>query len=221
MFTMMNEARQGVGIQGLGVAERSYQQALPYAKERLQGTRRDGSRFLVTTGCLGNFNFDNIFYRCINGRVVHIDNLVAFLAVGFLDSVLDSLDRFLLGQDAGNKEEGGLHNHVDAGTKTNRFSKFDGINNVEFGLLGNELFLYFGRQLFPHLGFLKGGGQQEGASIFKVGEHVIFVQEGEVMTGNKVCLINKVRCHNLILTEAKMACGKRNSPGRCYRSLYR
>jgi len=47
MFTMMNEARQGVGIQGLGVSERSYQQAVPYAKERLQGTRSDGSRFPI------------------------------------------------------------------------------------------------------------------------------------------------------------------------------
>ena len=47
MFTMMNEARQGVGIQGLGVAERSYQQAGPYAKERLQGTRSDGSRYPI------------------------------------------------------------------------------------------------------------------------------------------------------------------------------
>jgi len=43
----MNEARQGVGIQGLGVAERSYQQAVPYAKERLQGTRSDGSRYPI------------------------------------------------------------------------------------------------------------------------------------------------------------------------------
>ena len=47
MFTMMNEARQGVGIQGLGVAERSYQQAVPYAKERLQGTRSDGTRYPI------------------------------------------------------------------------------------------------------------------------------------------------------------------------------
>jgi alkylation response protein AidB-like acyl-CoA dehydrogenase len=47
MFTMMNEARQGVGIQGLGVSERSYQQALPYARERLQGTRSDGSRYPI------------------------------------------------------------------------------------------------------------------------------------------------------------------------------
>jgi len=47
MFTMMNEARQGVGIQSLGVSERSYQQALAYAKERLQGTRNDGTRIPI------------------------------------------------------------------------------------------------------------------------------------------------------------------------------
>ncbi len=47
MFTMMNDARQGVGLQSLGVCERSYQQAVAYAKERLQGTRGDGSRFPI------------------------------------------------------------------------------------------------------------------------------------------------------------------------------
>jgi acyl-CoA dehydrogenase len=38
MFTMMNNARLSVGLQGLSVAERAYQQALAYAQERLQGT---------------------------------------------------------------------------------------------------------------------------------------------------------------------------------------
>jgi alkylation response protein AidB-like acyl-CoA dehydrogenase len=37
MFTMMNGARLGVGMQGLGLAEASYQKAVAYAKERLQG----------------------------------------------------------------------------------------------------------------------------------------------------------------------------------------
>ncbi|MCB1934261.1 MAG: acyl-CoA dehydrogenase family protein, partial [Candidatus Accumulibacter sp.] len=41
MFTMMNEARQKVGIQGLGVADRAYQQARNYAKERIQGRPLD------------------------------------------------------------------------------------------------------------------------------------------------------------------------------------
>jgi hypothetical protein len=36
MFTMMNGARLGVGMQGLGLAEVSYQNAVRYAKERLQ-----------------------------------------------------------------------------------------------------------------------------------------------------------------------------------------
>lgn len=47
MFTMMNHARQSVGLQGLSIAERAYQQARQYAKDRLQGSRKDGSRFSI------------------------------------------------------------------------------------------------------------------------------------------------------------------------------
>jgi alkylation response protein AidB-like acyl-CoA dehydrogenase len=37
MFVMMNHARLNVGVQGLGIAERAYQQARAYASERIQG----------------------------------------------------------------------------------------------------------------------------------------------------------------------------------------
>jgi acyl-CoA dehydrogenase len=37
MFIMMNVARLSVGIEGVGIAERAYQRALAYAKERVQG----------------------------------------------------------------------------------------------------------------------------------------------------------------------------------------
>ena len=37
MFTMMNSARLNVGVQGVAIAERAFQQALGYAKERRQG----------------------------------------------------------------------------------------------------------------------------------------------------------------------------------------
>jgi len=43
MFTMMNEARLGVGMQGLAVAEAAYQNALAYAKDRLQGRAITGA----------------------------------------------------------------------------------------------------------------------------------------------------------------------------------
>ena len=44
MFTMMNEARLGVGMQGLSQAEVAYQNALEYAKDRLQGRDVTGTK---------------------------------------------------------------------------------------------------------------------------------------------------------------------------------
>jgi len=42
MFVMMNEARLGVGLQGLSIAEIAYQNAANYARERLQGRSLSG-----------------------------------------------------------------------------------------------------------------------------------------------------------------------------------
>ena len=44
MFTMMNEARMGVGVQGLALSEVAYQNAVTYAKERLQGRAISGAK---------------------------------------------------------------------------------------------------------------------------------------------------------------------------------
>jgi alkylation response protein AidB-like acyl-CoA dehydrogenase len=43
MFIMMNAARFGVGLQGIGLAERAYQQAVAFAKERVQSRAVEGS----------------------------------------------------------------------------------------------------------------------------------------------------------------------------------
>lgn len=43
MFAMMNAARFAVGVQGIAIAERAWQQALAYAQTRLQGRPVDGS----------------------------------------------------------------------------------------------------------------------------------------------------------------------------------
>ena len=43
MFIMMNAARYAVGLQGIAIAERAYQHAVAYARERVQGRPVDGS----------------------------------------------------------------------------------------------------------------------------------------------------------------------------------
>ena len=45
MFTMMNEARLGVGVQGLAQSEVAYQNAAIYARDRLQGRALGGPKF--------------------------------------------------------------------------------------------------------------------------------------------------------------------------------
>ncbi|MAF84568.1 MAG: acyl-CoA dehydrogenase, partial [Chromatiales bacterium] len=40
MFTMMNHARLSVGLEGVAISERAYQQALAYARERIQGQKK-------------------------------------------------------------------------------------------------------------------------------------------------------------------------------------
>jgi Acetyl-CoA dehydrogenase C-terminal like/Acyl-CoA dehydrogenase, C-terminal domain len=44
MFVMMNSARLGVGVQGLGLSERAYQNALRYSRERLQSRSLSGPK---------------------------------------------------------------------------------------------------------------------------------------------------------------------------------
>jgi butyryl-CoA dehydrogenase len=43
MFIMMNAARYGVGLQGVALAERAYQQAVQFARDRVQSRPVDGS----------------------------------------------------------------------------------------------------------------------------------------------------------------------------------
>jgi len=47
MFVMMNEMRFGTALQGPALAERAYQQAVAYARERVQGRDRDGTPAVI------------------------------------------------------------------------------------------------------------------------------------------------------------------------------
>ena len=48
MFIMMNAARFAVGMQGIAIAERAYQKAVAFAKDRVQGRAVEGSAAAVT-----------------------------------------------------------------------------------------------------------------------------------------------------------------------------
>ena len=54
MFVMMNLARFGVGMQGVGLADRAYQRAVTYARERVQGRVAGEKAEAGATGIIGH-----------------------------------------------------------------------------------------------------------------------------------------------------------------------
>ena len=54
MFVMMNLARFGVGMQGVGIAERAYQRARDYARDRVQGRVAGAAQDAAASGIIGH-----------------------------------------------------------------------------------------------------------------------------------------------------------------------
>lgn len=113
MFTMMNSARLGVGIQGLGLIERAWQNALAYAQDRLQmrapGTARypdkpadplivhpDIRRMLLTCRAFAEGGRALALYACLKSDVAaHStspdERAAADTIVGFLTPIVKGL----------------------------------------------------------------------------------------------------------------------------------
>ena len=81
MFLMMNSARYDVGLQGLAIAERAYQQAVSYARDRVQGTPLEGEKGQAIV------HHPDVL-RLLTGMRAEIEAMRALLLVGGL-----SLDR--------------------------------------------------------------------------------------------------------------------------------
>jgi acyl-CoA dehydrogenase len=89
MFIMMNEARFGVGVQGIGIGERAYQQALTFARERVQG--RD-----AVTGAVGVpiINHPDVKRMLLTMRArIMAARALAYTAAGWFDIARHAPDK--------------------------------------------------------------------------------------------------------------------------------
>jgi len=88
MFIMMNEARLGVGLQGIAIGERAYQQALAFARERKQGRDAVTGEPLVTIAKHPDIRRMLMLMKCR----VEACRAMAYYAAGLLDRAHASAD---------------------------------------------------------------------------------------------------------------------------------
>ncbi|MEO0392849.1 MAG: acyl-CoA dehydrogenase [Pseudomonadota bacterium] len=88
MFTMMNNARMSVGLQGVAIAERAYQQARDYARERVQSKALTGS-----AGPVAIIQHADVRRMLLDARAkIEAGRGLSYLAAAYLDEANNSDD---------------------------------------------------------------------------------------------------------------------------------
>ena len=97
MFTMMNNARLTVGLQGYAVAERAYQHAVHYARERLQSRSMTGP----SSGPVAIIHHADVRRMLMTMKAhIHAARLLTFYAVAAYDRSLAETDPEIRSQHA-------------------------------------------------------------------------------------------------------------------------
>ncbi len=119
---------------------------------------------------------------------VPLDHRATALAVGLLDRVLDRLDRFVLRQHSGEREEARLKDGVDAPAQSGVASDVQRVDDVEPEALLDDLALGLDRQVSPNLVGPEGAAQQERRARRSELQHVHPLQELELVARDEVRL---------------------------------
>ena len=145
----------------------------------------------------------------VDRGVVHLDDGLAALAVGFLDGLLDHADRLLGGQDAGELEEAGLHDGVDAGAHLGFAGDLVGVDDVELESAGDELLLDLGREVVPDGVGAVDRVEEDGGTLRGGGQAVELLEEAEHVHRDELGLVDEVGRVDRGLAEAEVRDGLR------------
>ena len=89
----------------------------------------------------GHRDLHEVLDASFDSASVHVDHILALLAVGMFNGFLEVGDSVVDRNDISQFEEGCLHDHVDAAAKTNLAGNLHGVDGVEVDFLfGNDAF---------------------------------------------------------------------------------
>ena len=122
--------------------------------------------------------------------MIHLDDVLALLAVRSGSCILHEFHSVISRNDVCKLKECGLENRVDSAAQTDLFCNLHAVDGIEFDLLfGNGAF-HLTRKLFIQLVEIPAAVQQERTALIDVGNHIVLVDIGRIMTCDKISLVN-------------------------------
>ena len=174
--------------------------------ERVAGLLRFHFVFCVSPG-RRHIDLHDGFDAFVDGRVVHVNNVLAFLAVGFFHSILQVFHRVCQRNDIGQLKERGLHDHVDAPAQADGLGNLYRVNDIEVYMLLRNVLFHGSRQFLVQFFRFPAAVQQEVAALFQAGHNIIFVNIGLVVDRHIIRVFDQVRLHDGLFAETQMGNG--------------
>ena len=154
---------------------------------------RNGQTFVSSAlPAVRNCYFYNLLRACVNGVIVHLNDLVALSSVGRLCSLLHQVDGFLFRNDGCQLEERRLQHGIDTSAKSDLLTDLDTVDGVELDAVVCDKRLYLSRKMLVQSFCVPWAVQKEGTAVYQLLYHVVLVNIRRIVACNKVRLADQV-----------------------------
>ena len=143
----------------------------------------------------------------IHGITIHGHHIVALLAIGHGDGVLQIFYGVLDGDDIRQLEECRLHDHVGAVAQAQIPGNVHGVDGVEPDMVLRQIALHGGGKVFLQRGVIPHGVQQEDAAVFQTSQNIILADIGLLRAGDEVRLVDQIGGADGRIAKAQMGHG--------------
>ena len=178
--------------------------------DELRGVRGHRRRQLARRRhAVGHLDLVEALQRPVDRRPVLLDHLRAALSVRLLDRLFDLGDRLVARQHAGDREEAGLEDDVDATGQAHLARDPGGVDGVDLDVLGEDLLLDGPRQRIPDLVRRVPAVEQQRGAGRRPPEHVDLIEQPELMAADEARVVHEVRRPDRLRPEAQVRHGLR------------
>ena len=140
----------------------------------------------------------------INCAIVHINDILALLAIGSNNSILKITYSLLQRNNISQLEECGLHYHVETSAEAKVLSNLYCINGVELDIVLSNVALHRCRKIIGQLLIIPESIEKEGTVLLKACQQIILIYIRLLGAGYKVSIVNKVWRSDRRLTKTQM-----------------